>query len=473
MTRIVVELPSVTKKILWPQWLTGITISIAVLTAGLSNGWTSPSLAQLTSPDVKTSLKLSDSEASWVASLLNLGRFGGSIVGAISQGLIGRKKTLLSSILPLAIGWTCKIIANSVTWLYIARCFCGIASGMIWTTLSLYLGEVSDSSIRGSLVFMNSNAAFIGAFLGNIMGAHLPLERFGYVSLSLGALFFIIFFFIPESPYHYVSRGNLERAETSLKWFKREVDVSKDIQELKDFVGNTETNLLTRLKEFKKPQNRNNVIIMGMLNVFLYGCGHNTMNYYAEIIVTKSKVNFSPSTIVIALSLCTIVACSTAAIVVDRFGRRFLLIVSSLGTALSMTLLGLHFHLLSLNIEPTFTWLPIFSLFLYNFSISNGLVPVPNALVSELFPPNLKTMASLYFSGSSALMSFITARTFQPLVNIMSEKYVFWIFALSAFSAAPFTYIYITETKGQTLVEIQKNADKKHKINKIEVATVM
>ncbi|CAG5100758.1 Similar to Tret1: Facilitated trehalose transporter Tret1 (Bombyx mori) [Cotesia congregata] len=466
MTQIIVELPSIPKKILWPQWLTGITISLAVLTSGLSSGWTSPYLAKFTSPDMNTSINLSETEASWVASLLNLGRFGGSIVGATSQGIIGRKKTLLISTVPMAIGWTCTIIANSVTWLYVARCFCGIAGGMMWTTLSLFIGEVSDSSIRGSLVFLNSNAAFVGAFLGNIIGAHLPFEQFGYVSLSLNALFFIIFCFIPDSPYHYVTKGDLKSAEASLKWFKREANVLKEIQELKNFIGNTETNLLTQLREFKKPQNRKNVIIMGSLNVFLYFCGHNTMNYYAEIIVTKSKVNFSPSTIVIALSLCTIIACSSAAMVVDRFGRRFLLIASSLGTALSLALLGLHFHLLSLHIESTpFTWLPIASLFLYNFSISHGLIPVPNALISELFPPNIKTMASLFFSGSSALLSFATTKTFQPLINIMSEKYVFWIFALSAFSAAPFTYAYITETKGQTLVEIQINADQNQKKN--------
>lgn len=63
-------------------------VSLAVLTSGLSSGWTSPYLAKFTSPNMNTSINLSETEASWVASLLNLGRFGGSIVGATSQGII-------------------------------------------------------------------------------------------------------------------------------------------------------------------------------------------------------------------------------------------------------------------------------------------------------------------------------------------------------------------------------------------------
>ncbi|XP_034942302.1 facilitated trehalose transporter Tret1-like [Chelonus insularis] len=468
MTKIIVkstELSSMSKLSLWPQWFTGLTISLGILTAGLSTGWTSPYLAQLTSPNVESPLMLTNSEASWVASLLNLGRFVGAIIGALTQGIIGRKRTLVVGGCPLAIGWICMIMAKSPFWLFVARFFSGIGGGMIWTTLSLYLGEIADPSIRGSLIFLCTNAAFIGGLLGNIMGSYLHLDQFGYISLSFIVLFqFILIFFIPESPYHHIANNDMERAKESLKWFKRQADIPKEIQALKDFIGSTKTDFSTRFREFCKPKNCKNTVIMCLFNIFLYFSGHNTIGYYAEIIVTKSGVNFAPGTVVIALSLCTVVAASTATIVVDKFGRKSLLIVSSLGTGCALTLLGCHFHFLSCGFDShDLTWLPIFALFLFNCSISYGLVPVPNALIGELFPPILKTFASMLFSGSSALLSFITARTFQPLVDIMSEKYVFWMFALSAFSVTPFTYFCVVETKGQTLMEIQNKADEREK----------
>ncbi|KAK0081353.1 hypothetical protein PV325_012350 [Microctonus aethiopoides] len=450
-----------TKITLWPQWFTGFTTCLAVLTAGLSNGWTSPYLAQLTSPYTNTPLKLTDEEASWVASLLPLGRFGGAICGAISQGIIGRRKTLIIAILPTVIGWACTIMLKTVTWLYIARFACGVGVAMLWTTLSLFLGEIADPSIRGSLIFLNTNAASVGALIGTAIGPYIPMDQFGYVGLTISILYIVLIYFIPESPYHHVLNGNMKRAELSLKWFKREADVAKEIQELKDFVGNSlNVTFSIRLKELMKSKNLRKIMMMLMLNIFVYVGGHNTMNYYAEIIVIKSAVSVTPSTVVTSLCLCTVIAGATATIFVDKFGRRTLLIASSLGTSLALILLGSHFHLLSIGFEAaSLTWLPIFALFLFNFSITCGLIPVPNALVSELFPPMLKTIASMFFSGSSALIAFMVSKTFQSLVNIMDEKYVFWMFALGAFCATPYTYLFIPETTAKTLIEIQKNIE--------------
>lgn len=295
--------------------------------------------------------------------------------------------------------------------------------------------------------------------MGTAMGPYLPMEQFGYVSLTIIAIFTCLFTLIPESPYHYVLKGDLEHAAMSLKWFKREANVTMELQELQDFVGSTSVSLSMRLQEFMKINNLKNALIMLMLNVFLYAAGHNIMSYYAEIILAKSEINLTPSTVVIALSLCTVIAGATATIVVDKFDRKSLLIASSLGTSLALVLLGTHFHLLFLNYKPAgLTWLPIFALFLFNFSITYGMVPIPNTLMSELFPPMLKTLAAMFFSGSSALLSFITTRTFQPLSDVLDQKYVFWMFAVGAFSTAPYTYFCIPETKGKTLVEIQKNA---------------
>ncbi|KMQ88802.1 facilitated trehalose transporter tret1-like protein, partial [Lasius niger] len=136
---------------IWPQWLAALAISLEAIVSGLATGWASPYLAQLTSAEADIPLKLTDTEASWVASLLNLGRLIGALLGALCQEYVGRKRVLLLSGLPLASSWVFNICATSVTWLYLSRFCSGIGSGMLWPAMSLYLGEVADPAIRGSL----------------------------------------------------------------------------------------------------------------------------------------------------------------------------------------------------------------------------------------------------------------------------------------------------------------------------------
>ncbi|XP_043278879.1 facilitated trehalose transporter Tret1-like [Venturia canescens] len=459
---------SIEKLPYWPQWLVALIMSLAVLVTGMGNGWTSPYLAQLTAPDATLALKLTATEASWIASILSLGRSIGSVGGAISQGCIGRKKTILGGAVPLALGWTFLMLATSVPWLYAGRLLIGTASGIVWSGLALFIGEIADPKIRGSLIFLNLNVTAIGAFLGNAIGPNMPMEHFAGVSLALTAVFAVAFALVPESPYHHILKGNTRKAEESLRWYNRRENVKAEISELQDFVGSTKVSVADRLAEFNKPVNRKNLATMMCLSIFLYGAGHNTMSYYAEIIVAKSKIGLTPSVVVMSLSFCSIIAAATATIIVDKLNRRTLLFASSIGASIAMISLGVHFHLMSsVYSASSYAWLPIFSLILYNFSLAWGLVPVPCALISEIFPPIIKTTASMSLSATAALISFTTARSFQPFLDLVGEKYVFWTFSLSSLSSALFTWIFVPETRGKSLIQIQKDMSKS-KVHEVE-----
>ncbi|CAL7933122.1 unnamed protein product [Xylocopa violacea] len=339
---------------IWPQWVATCTLSLAVIGSGLANGWASPYLAQLTSTEASVPLRLTDTEASWVASLLNFGRLVGALLSALCQDWIGRKKVLLLGGLPLLMSWVCCICATSVTWLYTSRFCSGIGSGMIWCSLSLYLSEIADPRIRGSLISMNVNASSIGMFLGNVMGPYLSMEMFGYVSLVPNILFMILFSWIPESPYHHLLHGDIEKAEASLRWFRRKSDVKAEMQDLQEFIDGAETNIFLKLKEFFIPSNFKKPLVVIGVYAFSYISGYSAMNSYSEIILTK-------------------------------------------GTSISLALLGLHFHLLSLEYDPkSLTWLPIIALLMFNLSICSGLQPIPSTLLGEMFTANMKNMASLF-----------------------------------------------------------------------------
>ncbi|XP_017884524.1 facilitated trehalose transporter Tret1-like [Ceratina calcarata] len=441
----------------WPQWLATCTLSLVVIGSGLANGWASPYLAQLTSTEANMPLRLTDAEASWVASLLNLGRLVGALLSAVCQEFMGRKMVLLLGGLPLLASWIFSICATSVMWLYTSRFCSGIGSGITWTALTLYLSEIADPKIRGSLISMNVNASTLGMFLGNAMGPYLSMEMFGYVSLVPNVLFMILFSLIPESPYHYVLHGDIEKAEASLKWFRREADTKAEIQELQEFVAGVQTNIFLKLREFLTPSNLKKPLVVMGVYVFFHVSGYSALMSYAEIILTKSQITIEPSLVVTLLGTSMIIAGSMATFLIDKLGRRCLLILSCIGTSVSLALLGLHFQLLELGYSSvSLTCLPIISLLLFNFALGIGLQPIPSTLVGEMFTANMKNIASTFINCNNALLSFASAKTYQPFLDLVGDKFVYWTYSVSVLLSVPYVYFLLPETTGKSLLEIQR-----------------
>lgn len=332
---------------------------------------------------------------------------------------------------------------------------------MIWAALSLYLSEIADPKIRGSLISMNVNASSVGMFLGNAMGPYLSMEMFGYVSLVPNILFMILFSLIPESPYHYLLHGDIDKAEASLKWFRREADVKAEMQDLQEFLNGTETNIFLKLKEFLMPSNLKKPLVVVGVYVFSYISGYSVLNSYAEIILTKGQISITPSLVVTILGFSMIVAGLSATLLVDKLGRRCLLIMSGIGTSLSLALLGLHFHLLSLEYDPTsLTWLPIMALLTFNLAMCSGFQPIPSTLLGEMFTANMKNIASLCVSSSNALLSFGSTKTYQPFLDLVGDKFVYWTYSICMLFSIPYVYFLIPETAGKSLIEIQRSVKK-------------
>jgi len=115
---------------------------------------------------------------------------------------------------------------------------------------------------------MNINASSVGMFLGNMMGPYLSMEMYGYVCLVPNILFVVFFSLIPESPYHYVLHGDIDEAEASLKWFRRQADVKAEMQELRDFVDGANTDILTKLSDFLLPGTRSPFFISRRISCY-------------------------------------------------------------------------------------------------------------------------------------------------------------------------------------------------------------
>lgn len=198
--------------------------------------------------------------------------------------------------------------------------------------------------------------------------------------------------------------------------------------------------------------------MMFLMNIFSYFGANNVINNYMEIIVNHSRVSVTPSTIVTIVGFSACISGLLATFLVDRYGRRLLLIGSSLGMAISLSCLGLHFKLLKFSdYDPaTFTWVPCICLLTYVISYNAGCGCIPNTLVGELFSPKLKTIVSLSFSGTSAIFSSLSTATFIPFLNLIGENWLFWFYASGVYVSVLYYYFFVPETMGKSLEDIQK-----------------
>lgn len=448
------------RKAIWPQWIAGTGVTLSLIQVGIMGAWSSPYIAYLTSS--KSHIPVTMDEASWIVSLLNLGRPVGAILGSVAVNYFGTKTTILVSSLPMAFCWLFIMLADRAEWLYAARFLSGIGIGKTYSSFSLYLSEIADPTIRGALVFLAVSGLSIGNLMICIMGANLTMEISASICLALCFILMIIFLWLPESPHHLVKINAEEKARASMFWYHRECDVESELQTLKKFIEiNNSLNFINVLKEFKVPHIWKALVLVLVLFMYSQMSGLNNVVFYMESILRSANVNVvDPSTVVIIVTAFGIVSSLLFMLLIDKFGRRILMIASSLSVAISLICLGTAFQLLDASYDDLQA-LAIFSMFFFELAVFSGIISIPTTVMGEIFPPHVKCMAGCLTNVMAGFFAFISTSTYQPLINLLTEKYVFYIYSLLLLTAVPFTLSCMPETKGKSLQQIQEELTKK------------
>ncbi|KOC64045.1 Facilitated trehalose transporter Tret1 [Habropoda laboriosa] len=418
--------------------------------------WSSPYVSQLTSPEFPFPVTMS--QMSWVVSLLNLGRLFGAIGGASCINYLGSKTTILIASMPMALCWFFIIVANSVEWLYVARFCGGIGVGTAYSCFSFYLGEIAETSNRGALVALATSGVPIGNLVMSIMGAYLPMKTTAMISLALCVVLIVLFVYLPESPHHLIKKNLDEKAKSSIRWYHRDCDVELEFIALRKFIEDLGKQRLSNLlKDLRTVHFRKSMLIGIVLTTYNQLSGINHILFYMESILTSAKISvIEPAQVVIIVMAFGIVGSGVSMFLMDRCGRKMLMVLSCIGVTLSWCLLTIEFHLLSFGYDPkSVETVSIVAMCTFYTTVFIGILPVPLAMLSEIFAPHLKCVAACLTSILAGVVSFLTAFTYLPLLSALSERYLFLFYALLLATAIPFTIFCVPETKGLSLQEIQ------------------
>ncbi|KAG0714840.1 Facilitated trehalose transporter Tret1 [Chionoecetes opilio] len=205
----------------------------------------------------------------------------------------------------------------------------------------------------------------------------------------------------------------------------------------------------------QKPQNWKPVLVVFLVFICGQFSGFAVVTAYTVDIFNEASTNLDPNTATVIVGIVRFIATLVSAVLLDRVGRKPLLIISAIGSSVGMVSIGAFFYLKATGQAEGFGLLPLASLLVYVFFNELGYGPIPWLLSGELIPLAVRTIGNGVAVTAYSLAAFIIGLTFPYLTALMSSYIVFWLYALFSLSGV-FLGVFLPETRGKTLEEIEK-----------------
>lgn len=429
-------------------------------------GWTAPVLPILLGPD--SPVKTTKSQGELLESMLMIGSFCGLLPTVYFVEKLGRKKSILLSTFVTLVIWIITAVAPSIEYIFVARFFGGSAGNMAFVATPMYIAEIAHQKIRGFLSSIIYLMMLVGILLIYSIAPFIPFYAHCIVGAALVIVELIVFPFMPESPYYLIHKNKKEEARRALKWLRPPgSNVDEELEEIADVVARQKTEKGRPQDLILVASNRKAFMIMALLNGAQHFSSISVMLMNMHSILTAAgSIYIEPSKAAILFSLIMLSSAITASFLMDKFGRKILLIGSSTLTGTCLMVLAVYFSFKNAGYDlAAISWIPIMSTMCYACFFKLGLGMVPIVLTAELFPTKMKAIGMTLADTMYVVGCLLSLQVYQLLGNYYGIQYPFYIFSVCCFIAATFTYFVIPETKGKTLDQIQfllkgENVDK-------------
>ncbi|XP_055908065.1 facilitated trehalose transporter Tret1 isoform X2 [Eupeodes corollae] len=439
------------------QYVAALAATGGALAAGALLGWTSPAQKELISPNY--TIPLTPEQFSWVGSGVTLGAAFICIPIGFLITIIGRKLTMLLLVLPFTLGWALLIWAQNFEMMFIARFILGISGGAFCVTAPMYTGEIAQKDIRGTLGSFFQLMITIGILFVYALGAGFNVFWLSIICAMIPLIFGAIFVFMPESPTYLVSKGKNESAVKSIQWLRgNQYNYTAELEELKEIDAQIKQNPVSIMSALTRRVTIKALIISLGLMFFQQLSGINAVIFYTTDIFRDAQTGIDENLSTIVVGIMQVIATFISVMVVDKLGRRILLLASSAVMAISTVLMGVYFYMQSNDKSSVdnLGWLPVVSLCVFIVMFSIGFGPVPWLMMGELFASDIKGVAGSIAGTTNWVLAFIVTKAFLSLKDAIGSGETFWLFSGITFVGFIFVYFFVPETKGKSLNEIQK-----------------
>jgi SP family galactose:H+ symporter-like MFS transporter len=392
-----------------------------------------------------------------VVGMVLVGAAMAALGGGRLSDRLGRRATLILTSLIFIVGALICAFAGSFGMLLLGRFIVGLGIGLASTTVPVYISEVAPPKARGWQVSLFQLAITIGilsAYLVDYAFAGsggwrwmLGLAAVPGVILGLGMLY------LPESPRWLLKRGHTDMALKILTRIRGTSDVKAEFQDIQNTLS--QTGERGQWSELLSPAVRPALMVGIGLAVFQQITGINTVIYYAPTILQSAGISSASGAILATagIGVVNVVMTVVSMWLVDRMGRRPLLLTGTTGMIITLGILGFAF----LTPGRGLARVAVVTLMAYVASFAISLGPIFWLLISEIYPLRIRGLAEGTAAATNWAANLLVSLTFLTLVQALGPTRTFWLYALFAIAALVFSYYLVPETKGRTLEEIEQS----------------
>jgi SP family sugar porter-like MFS transporter len=431
-----------------------LTISLVTALGGLLFGF-DISVISGTIPFIQEYFGLTEAMKGWVVSSALIGCIiGASLVGKLGDKYGRRKVLMVTGILfgASAIG---TALSETIPAFVMYRILGGLAVGGASVLAPMYIAEVSPAPVRGRMVSINQLTIVIGislAYYSNyfLLSMGETAWRWMFAAEALPAIVFTFsLFIIPESPRWLVARNNENEA---LRILNRIADADFANTELAEIHESLKDHKPARLKDAFQKKYRYILLLGIFLAVFQQWSGINVIFFYAPDIFAKARLGIDDALFQTTLiGVINIVFTLIAMRVIDKIGRKLMMLIGSAGLAICYIVIGILFS----TGQTDGIWM-ITALMITPAFFAFGLGPTVWVVISEIFPNKIRGIAMSVATFSLWSACYLLTLTFPIFVELFNASNTFWLYAVICIAGVIIIKIYLPETKGVSLEELER-----------------
>ncbi|CAH2098065.1 unnamed protein product [Euphydryas editha] len=331
----------------------------------------------------------------------------------------------------------------------------------------VYVTEIAVPEIRGCLSSVLKILSQLGFLICFSLGACMNWQQLALVVAAAPVLLFLALLFIPETPSSLLLRGKEEEAADSLQWLRGpDADIRQELATIRTNILASKQYNDGRAGKFKvllsKRLTRPVLITCGLM-FFQRFTGAHVFNFYAVPIFKKTFRKMNPHGGAIVTSAVQLLASCLSGMLIDNVGRLPLLMVSGVMMSIAFAGFGSYAYYdqvfrnttdLTQTAPGSYDWIPLLCVLTFTIAFSLGIGPISTLLIGELFPLEYRSTGSALATSFSHLCGFVNVKTAADFQHYIGLHGLFWMYAGLAVLCLLFVVLFVPETKGREIDEM-------------------
>lgn len=392
-----------------------------------------------------------------VGACLAVGAMIGAAVAGRMSDLLGRRGAIMVAATVFALGTLGCTFAPSASFLIVARFLVGIAVGCSSATVPMYLAELAPSRMRGALSSLNQLMIVTGILAAYVVDWALSFSGNWRAMLGAALLPAVVLLvglpFLPETPRWLVKRGREDEARGVIRSAQGPGDVDRELACIREVIR-LDSEQRGRLRDLGARWVRPALLVAMIMAVGQQFSGVNAVNFYAPTMFTDLGFGKSASLAAsIILGVVKLAFTAWVIFVVDRWGRKPLLLIGNVSMSLTLLLLGVSVLAFHSSLASGVATLVFLIIYLAGYELGWGAIVW--VMMAEIFPLKVRGVGMGVSSVVLWASTFAITFVFPIMNNTLGLAYSAWIFAGIGVVLFALVARFVPETKGRSLEEIE------------------